>query len=219
MISTRDLTLLPNIDQLKALAQSLAMLDAIICPDWENRYYSFNRYWDKEVSMAMMRDGSGDEFFILFTSIGAIIKGFAHEVPMSPYSSDPPRVWPGILENVPVAFLKLLEDPALSITDTTFCIWRTYQDSAWQRGIIEFADGEDPDGSEVLLTLLDGNPRTYQAWAEEYYEQPVNLSAIIYIYEHRPLTNMVVSKLNADMSLQTLTEDIEEIGYPRELTI
>jgi hypothetical protein len=40
MISTRDLSHLPDIDHLKSLSQSLAMLDAILCPEWEYRYYS-----------------------------------------------------------------------------------------------------------------------------------------------------------------------------------
>ncbi len=41
MISTRDLTSLPNVDDLRQLLQSLAMLDAILSPDWDGRYYSF----------------------------------------------------------------------------------------------------------------------------------------------------------------------------------
>ncbi len=42
MISTRDLSQLPDVDPLRRLMQSLAMLDAILSPDWELRYYSFN---------------------------------------------------------------------------------------------------------------------------------------------------------------------------------
>ena len=42
MISTRDLSRLPDIGGLQVLSQSLAMLDAILCPAWEYRYYSFN---------------------------------------------------------------------------------------------------------------------------------------------------------------------------------
>jgi hypothetical protein len=43
MISTRDLSALPDIDNCLKLSISLALLDAILCPKWESRYYSFNQ--------------------------------------------------------------------------------------------------------------------------------------------------------------------------------
>jgi hypothetical protein len=36
------------------------MLDAIVCPEWEHRYYSFNANWAADEVMGSMRDGSGD---------------------------------------------------------------------------------------------------------------------------------------------------------------
>jgi len=55
------------------------MLDAILCPEWEYRYHSFNARWAGGEAMASMRDGCGDGYFILFTAAGAIMKGFVHE--------------------------------------------------------------------------------------------------------------------------------------------
>jgi hypothetical protein len=214
MISTRDLSLLPDIEGLKALAQSLAMLDAIICPEWEYRYYSLNCRWAPNEAMASMRNGSGDEYFALFSFAGVIMKGFAHESPMSPYANDKVSIWPGILDNVPEVFSEFLTEPAFTVEDTTFCIWRTYDDLAWRRGNIQFPHGKDPDGSAELLGILGGDPQTYQAWAEDYYEQPINLSAVRYVYGHQPLTQELVTMLNTGLSLQALTEDIEEIRYP-----
>ena len=46
--------------------------------------------------MASMRNGSGDEYFILFNLHGAIMKGFAHESPMSPWANDAKQIWPGV---------------------------------------------------------------------------------------------------------------------------
>lgn len=57
--------LLPSIAELRRIAQSLAVLDAILCPDWEYRYYSFNSRWGFGDEMASMRNGSGDEWFPL----------------------------------------------------------------------------------------------------------------------------------------------------------
>jgi len=214
MISTRDLAMLPDIGCLHLLTQSLAMLDAILCPEWESRYYSFNAKWGAEQMMATMRNGSGDTFFLLFQPTGAILKGFAHEAPMSPYTFAPPRVWPGVLETIPSVFASFLTEPAIVVEETTFCIWCTCHDTQWQRGTIQFPDHPDPDGSEALLAILDGNPRTYQANAEEYNEGSVNLDAVIQIYNQQPLTNALVGALNSDLSLADVSRDREEIGYP-----
>jgi hypothetical protein len=214
MISTHDLSHLPDIDHLKSLSQSLAMLDAILCPEWEYRYYSFNARWSDGEMMASMRNGSGDAYFILFTPAGAILKGFAHEAMMTPYTSDPPRIWPGVLDVVPSVFAAFLTEPAFVIEETTFCIWRTYHGSAWQRGNIQFPDHSDPDGSQGLLAILDGDPHTYQAYAETNYERSINLDAIVQVYNHQPLTATLVATINPDLSFANIAADQEEIGYP-----
>lgn len=213
MISTRDLSLLPGILHLRLLSQSVAMLDAIIEPNWEMRYYSFNAHWGQEEAMASMQNGSGDDYFLMFSPAGAILKGFAHESVMSPYLSEPPRVWPGVLDNVPEAFSAFLSEPAFTISDTTFCIWRTHSDTSWQKGNIEFPETEDPDGSADLLAILDGKPETYQQWAEYYYERPVSLAVVRHIYEHRPLSETVLELLNREQSLRNVADDAKEIGY------
>ena len=213
MISTQDLSRLLDIAQLKALSQSLALLDAILQPDWQYRYYSFNARWADGEQLASMRDGSGDEYYLLFTPSGAILKGFAHESDMTPYHVEPPQVWTGVLDDVPQVFASFLSEPAFEREATTFCIWREHADTAWRRGNIVFPMREDPDGSADLLAILDNDPRTYQAWAEEYYEHDINLAAIQSIYRHEPVTDALIKSLNAEMSLQALEEDLAEIGY------
>jgi hypothetical protein len=214
VISTRNLTPIPDIDHLKSLSQSLAMLDAILCPEWEYRYYSFNAQWSNGEMMASMRNGSGDGYVILFTPAGAILKGFAHKAPMTPYLSDPPRVWPGILDTIPQVFATFLTEPAFVIEETTFCIWCTYGDTAWRRGTINFPDHADPDGSQELLAILDGDPHTYQAYAETNYERSINLDAVVQVYNHQPLTDALIAALNPDLSFADIAADREEIGYP-----
>jgi hypothetical protein len=213
-ISTRNLKMLPDVDRLRLLLQSLAMLDAILSPEWEYRYYSFNARWSKREQMGSMRDGCGDGFFTLFNAAGCFLKGFAHESAMSPYGRRPKRVWPGVLDSVPPAFAAALKEPAFSMEDTTFCVWRLSADETWQRGRIEFPPGADPDGSQALLSILDGEPKTYQAWAEDYYEQRVSLAAVKQIYAHEPLTDELVERLNAEITVKELAADIQEIGYP-----
>src|SRR4030095_3057050 len=124
MVTEKRLKIIPDIPSLKKLCQSLAVLDAIMSPEWDYRYYSFNSKWDQEEMMASMRDGSGDEYFILFDSHGAIMKGFAHESTMSPWANDAEQIWPGVLDQVPSEFGDFLSEPAFSMSETTFCIWR-----------------------------------------------------------------------------------------------
>jgi hypothetical protein len=213
MISTRDLSLLPDTHHLKRLCQSLAMLDAIIEQERTLRYYSFDAHWKPDQSLASMRDGSGDEYVIVFSPLGCILKGFAHESPMSSYQSHPPRVWPGILEEVPAVLSSFLLEPSLEMDATTFCVWRTASDDSWQHGDIQFPEGQDPDGSADLLALLDRSPETYQRWAQDYYERSISLSAVTHIYEHGLLSQEVVTLLNSNLALADVVEDKEEIGY------
>ena len=164
--------------------------------------------------MASMRDGSGDGYFILFNSAGAIMKGFAHESPMSPWSNQPERVWPGVLDGVPAEFAEFLTEPAFSIEETTFCIWRRNEDALWQTGEIQYPDEPDPDGSNDLLFALDGDPETYKEFAESYYECSIDLSAVKCIYEHQPMTVEIARTLNSVAELETLRRDFDEIAYP-----
>ena len=214
MISTRDLSRLPGIEDLRRLTQSLAMLDAIIEREWDYRYYSFNCRWGEGEQIASMRNGTGDAWFCGFGTAGALLKGFDHESVMSPWRREPVTIWPGVLNDVPAALAAFLREPAFSIEETTFCIWRRPDDVAWQCGSIDFPPGEDPDGSTYLLQNLDGRPESYQAWSNDYYERDVDLSAVQWIYEHKPLNADVVRALNAEIDISDLVEDAEEIGFP-----
>jgi hypothetical protein len=157
-LSTRDLSELPNPTALKRVCQAVAMLDAILMPEWEYRYYSFRANWDAGIDLFSMRDGSGDEMFIIFAAADVLIKGFAHESRVSPYQTNPPQVYPGILDGIPASLLYLLQEPALEFEATTFCIWHTDDVLGWQHGQLPNVAGHDPDGSQSLLAMLDGKP-------------------------------------------------------------
>jgi len=214
MVTKKRLGTIPNVEALRKLCQSLALLDAIMSPEWEYRYYSFNSKWADGEMMASMRNGSGDEYFILFNSQGAIMKGFAHESSMSPWSSESEQVWPGVLDQVPREFGSFLTEPAFSVEETTFCIWRKNEDAAWQTGEIKYPEEEDPDGSEDLLFILDGNPETYREFAEQYYERVIATDVVNSIYAYEPLKVEMIAGLNPEASLETLSSDLDEIAYP-----
>jgi hypothetical protein len=214
VVSKLTLSLLPDIPSLKKLSQSLAVLDAILSPEWEYRYYSFDSKWAPGETMASMRNGSGDEYFILFDAVGAAIKGFDHESDMSPWADAASKPWPGVIDEVPKEFSSFLAEPAFSINDSTFCLWRKHEDSTWQVGNIDYPPSEDPDGSAWMLKILDGSPSTYREFAEDYYARKIEADAVNRIYRHEPATAAVVQALNPDMTLRDLRSDIEEIGFP-----
>ena len=213
--STRSLSALPEPDELERLCKSLATLDAILSPEWDQRYYSFNCKWDVDTKLASMRDGSGDSFVVLFGPVGVIIKGDAHESIFAKYSVDMRTPWPGVVDTVPKDFDDFLSEPAFSANEATFCVWRKRPDATWKIGNVQFPPGDDPDGSADLLRILDGNPKTYKTWSEEYYDRTVPVGLIKYIYEHKPLTTSFISKLNPNTNAEGLSKDIKEIGYPR----
>jgi hypothetical protein len=215
-ISTRDLSALADPTTLEKLTQSIAMLEAIVSPEWEYRYFSFNRRWDesKGERMASMRNGSGDEYFLVFSPSGAFLKGFDHESIMSPWTKEPRAVWPGVLDHVPAQFAHSVAEPAFSMGDTTFCIWRISSDQTWQRGLVSFPDGDDPDGSRSLLWMLDGLPETYVRFASDYYEAALNLDLVRKIYEFTPLDSTMILEINPGAEADGVFVNAAEIGYP-----
>jgi hypothetical protein len=211
MISTRGLRNLPDIPSFRRLVRALAMLDAILSQEWEDRYYSFDSHWSPDEMMASMRNGSGDHWFALLCPAGVALHGLAHEAPI--YRMDDP--WPGIFDTLPIGFrANFLNEPAFDAGNSTFCIWRRAADDAWCCGPVQLPAGDDPDGSADLLSILDGDPARYCAFAASYHERDLAPSDIASIYAHAPLTDALVRRLNPAVTLASLAADIEAIGYP-----
>lgn len=215
MLSTRNLAGLPKPDILCRRLQSLAMLDSILEEAWDYRYYSFNAKWSPTEKMGSMRDGSGNDLFAVFNAAGCFLRGFDHESAMSPWREKPNKIWPGVLESVPVEFESSLNEPAFHMEDTSFCIWYISSGSAWSHGSISYpVSEEDPDGSEWMLSALDGLPETYQSFAKEYFELDVPIAAISRVFAHEPLSTELLQEFPSSRQLQDVIVDAEEIGYP-----
>jgi hypothetical protein len=194
------------------------MLDAVMSPEWESRYFSFDSRWAPDEEMASMRNGSGDEWSIVFSPAGAFVRGFDHESEMSPYANGG-RPWPGVVESVPEVFAACVADSAFSDGGTllaTVCLWRQIDDDRWHVGGVDYAPGEDPDGADWLFEMLmDGTPAGYGRFAEEYHETQIDLSAVSAVLSLEPLTNELAQRLNPDVVVDDLTEDLSQIRYPR----
>jgi hypothetical protein len=130
---------MPAIAVVRRWFQSLAVLDAIVCADWEYRYLSFDEQFGPGQALASMRNGSGDEYSITFAGGGALLRGFDHESPLSPFIQTPPTLWPGLLTGLPAALAILAEEPALTLDGVpmvTIALWRLGRDAQWHHGQI-----------------------------------------------------------------------------------
>lgn len=212
--STRNLSSLPSIAALGRQMQSLALLDAILEAEWQYRYFSFDAKWSKTEQMGSMRNGSGDDLFALFDSSGCFLRGFDHESVMSPWRSRHKKVWPGVLDHVPSEMSAALNEPAFHMEDTTFCIWRLGDDPNWRVGRVDFPEGDDPDGSEWMLSLVAGSPLDYQTFAADYFEVDVPLEPVKEIFAHAPLSRQLLARFPGVRAWADLVEDAQGIGYP-----
>lgn len=198
---------LPGLLELENRARALAALDAVLCPAWEFRYHSFDGAWNLEKNhrMASMRDGSGDEVYLIFTDQGAALKGYAHEVPANPAAEE-------FLKSVPEPFKAcFLEEPAFSMQNLSFCAW-CETGGEWDRSPIpEHSEG---DGSEHLLALVVGKAQEYRSWAQGYFEIPVNYKAIEKVFAFQPIDRALVRTLNPQLEMEDVEQDLEQIGYP-----
>lgn len=205
---------LPDINALERRMKALATLDALLCEDWEDRYYSFDASWSDGETMGSMNDGCGDHFFIHFSKVGAAIVGLAHEAPGITWEEP----WPWLYADLPAAFEKdFLNEPAFETKNATFCAWRLADADAWSCGRSPHGDIED--GSAELLEILTTDHSGFLEYANDYYEdevedRPIDPEAVAAIYALEPLTPELAARINPDCSLEDLQEDLTAIGYP-----
>lgn len=214
MVSSRSLQSIPEIEPLRRVCQAIAALDAVLSPEWEFRYFTYQKNWDVGRQLASMRDEMGDEWYLLFTPAGAVLKGYVPDAAMAEPYHRTGHSWPGVVEDVPVPFREIFADERLAGRRATFCVWRFREENNWRRGHVQFPPGPDPDGSEHLMSVLDGDPVTYARWAEQYYEIEIPFIEVRRIYMHRPMTEEMAKALNPKADWGSLIDELEKIGYP-----
>jgi hypothetical protein len=202
------LDILPEPENLKKLLKILSSLNIVLCPEEWLRYHSFVSEFDKNVSLASIDNGSGDDLFIIFAPQGTIIKGFDHESEVSPYARDEHEVWPGIYEEVPTSLLSFLEDEAIAKGDVTFCFWRENNDLTWQKGKVEIPAGAE-DGSEFLLGTIFQTAEEFVEFAEGYFELTLPLEIVAQVYEGEAITKEMIKALNPDSDVEKVLQELE----------
>ncbi|WP_144128237.1 hypothetical protein [Catellatospora sichuanensis] len=207
---------LPAIDLLRRRCKALAVLERIIGSSFP--YYTYTCAWGEDEA-ALMSNGSGDEWAVVFTADGAFIRVFDHESEMSPYRDEDRELWPGLLDGLPTVFRPQAEEPASSDEPgqlmATAVLWRLAGDDRWHAGeTITFPADDTTDGSGMLTILLDDIVDRYVEFAGYYYEIGVDPAIVEHVVAHRPLTDAVVRALNPATALAGLQRDLAAIGYP-----
>jgi hypothetical protein len=203
---------LPNPNLLKNLCQSFAALEAAIETEWHLRYFSFNFFWSKTESMASMRDGSGDDLFIVFSGDNCFLRGSSLSCEMTPKNG----VWEGILTGVPSEFLDQLEEPAFHMADTTFCGWYLRSIGSWQVGKIELPlNSQDPDGSKRILSYFISGREGILKHLATYHELKIEPELVDSFLGHFPISkNSFLQNKEFHGDWPKFVEDANEIGYP-----
>ncbi|PYC64330.1 hypothetical protein C7C45_30725 [Micromonospora arborensis] len=213
---------LPTIGRLRQRCKALAVLERTI--DGGAPYYAYTSTWASDEA-ALMSNGSGDEWAVVFTVDGAFLRVFDHESAMSPYGGPDHELWPGLLDGIPAVLRPQVDEPAFCDENGQFIattvLWRLSDDDRWHAGDgITFPplrgpyDDTGPDGSGMLEILLDDVVDQYIEFASDYYEIELNRAAVEHIVAHRPLTDAVIQALNPQLALDDLRKDIATIGYP-----
>ncbi|WP_040069055.1 hypothetical protein [Pseudomonas batumici] len=195
--SIRNIDELPSIERVKHVAQGLALLDAIIMPEWEYRYFSFNCNWDgagKEM-MASMRDGSGAEYFMHFTD-----EGVAGKVLYGSSLSNAPEC----LGAMPEVFQRFKVEPAFSTDNASLFFWRGVKQASWCAS---------PGGLEEypLLGFLVGGIAAYKKLAEDYYEKNIDEVVLEKVFTTLSVTADQLMILNPNIEAGDLVDDVQEI--------
>jgi len=189
---------LPAPATLERTCKGLAALDAMMSEDWESRYYSFNHAWNRKRKerMASMRNGSGDDWFIVFSPSGVFVKAFWHEYP----HEDVVKLYAGL----PAKLAPQLKEGAFMMEDVTFGGW--HDGTTWTlRG------NAKPMADD--LAILAGDAKSYRAYASEYFEEDIPVAAIAHVLAGKKLDAKLVARISTERTLAELKSDLAEIGY------
>lgn len=215
MITSRKLKSLPDRKKVQNICKAISVLDAILCQEWEYRYYSYNSQWGENEEFFEMRNGEGNQMLVLFREDGCVINGFSQD--FYEFRKDYPK--DELTKRLPEIFNEFIFGEPVNTIGTTFCIWSTIAEK-WETGEIK----TNQDGSSDMLYIFDGLPYTYIDWASDYFQDSYKESGIPFdivtkIYQGETLTKeMVLSIVDELEDWLQLESDLKEINYPYDFS-
>lgn len=205
---------LPPVTPLIKRCRALATLDLILSPEWQHRYYSFNSKWSEAEFMASMRDGCGNEWWIVFHETGwAALKGLNHE--SSAWNKHGEKLSSALQQSVPTRLTGFSTEPAFRWNETSFAYFQETATGDWVHVNDLTPYSADDWGEAPLFEHLSGEASDYVMFAKDYYEAAVDEQLVAQIFELHPITPALVASLNPSTTLEEISEELYgEIGYP-----
>lgn len=172
MAAAKSKLSLPPPADLERICKGLAALDAMLSEEWQDRYYSFDRTWSTKANqrMASMRNGHGDDWFMVFEPAGVFLKALWHEYPLESAAE--------IFDGLPTGLRPQLNEPAFSMERVTFGGWHDGKRWTLRGNAIPMTDD---------LAILTGDPETYRAYAASYFEVDPPVDAIAHVLAGKKL--------------------------------
>ena len=211
MISTKDLSGLPNAERLKNFCKGLATLDIIMVEEeWSFiRHYTYNPAWRKGKEAFFATDGSDQSMIVMFAPEGCVINGVDSE--LYDWEEKLPRI-EYLTDGMPPALQKLMGSREVKKMKSTFCVW-TEDGTTWHCNPM---DGED--ASKDLLSTIDGNPQSYVDYGKWFYPADLPLEAVRQLADGVPVTKELVAALDPKRNdWEEIKAGLDKIGYPNEL--
>lgn len=201
----------------------LAALDIIFSEEeWLRVHRYHNNILQSDAAWGSVHNGAGDHLHVLFTNKGTLLKGFDHESPLSPHNGEDGEIYPGMYDEVPECFMRILDqhEDALDRDDVTFCVWQEKDQLNWMTGRwLELAAAEEDEsdaegGAAFLLGYIEETPEAYMDWAEGYYDiQAMSLAAVTEIYNEAPISAELIRRLNPKRDVSAALDELERYGY------
>ena len=210
MLSTKDLSTLPDTGRLKNFCKGLAALDIIMLEEeWSFiRHYSYNPVWRKGKEAFFATDGSDQSMLVMFAPEGCVINGVDSE--LYDWEEKLPNI-DELTEGIPPVLKKLMHSREVKKMKSTFCVW-TEDGVTWNCNPIN-----GKDASEDLLSMIDGNPQTYVEYGK-WHSADLPLEVVGQLCEGVPLTKEMILALNPKRSgWDEIKAGLDRIGYPNDL--
>lgn len=233
-ISTRNLSALGSVKQLRVTCRAQAVCDLLVralraggsaSPSWEycqrmSPYYSFIEKVEEGLDVACINNGQGDKLKIFFCREGAVILGQDHNAFTSTWSRRG-HLYPGVFDGLPSSMAAVFENH-IRDQDCSFCVWCESETALWSTGAIthephvcaQIEDGEDIDGSEFLLSKICFRPRDFIAFASSYYELDLTPQVVEAVYTGDPVTPALLGELKfvTGYSVDFFLGELERMG-------
>lgn len=210
MLSTKDLSTLPDTGRLKNFCKGLAALDIIMLEEeWSFiRHYTYNSTWRKGKEAFFATDGSDQSMIVMFAPEGCVINGVDSE--LYDWEEKLPNI-EDLTEGMPYILQKLMNSREVKKMKSTFCVW-TEDGTTWNCNSIN-----GKDASEDLLFMIDGNPQTYVEYGK-WHSADLPLEVVGQLCEGVPLTKEMILALNPKRSeWDEIKAGLDRIGYPNNL--